>query len=181
MSHQKVVSLSFHLNGGWLCLHPMKCGTGFHPVPAPVNGSKWGEPWLRKILRVSDGWGLSSKQNIYTTLSKVQRVLWKRTQVCKNQKLLLNGCEMPSSKLNTTSAIKNSQQLRLPALSCHKNGPINNQSCTREGLMGTYPYCWAFGYCSWEMGESCLQVCSNCWVYQAPNSHTQVTLTKLSS
>lgn len=180
-----MVSLSFHLNMGWLCLHPVKCGTGFHPVPAPVNGSKWGEPWLLKILRVTDGWGLSSKQNIYTTPSNVQRALWKRRQVCKNQKLQLNGCEMPSSKLSTTSAIKNSQQLQLPALSCHKNSPINNQSCTREGFMGTYPYCWAFG--CWQMlflgdGESCLQVCSNRWVYQAPtNSPTQVTLTKLSS
>lgn len=87
-----------------------------------------------------------------STPSKVQRVLWKRRQVSKNQKLLLNGCEMPPSKLNTTSAINNSQQLRLPALSCHKNGPISHvqgkdlwePTLTAE-LLATDRFC------SWEM------------------------------
>lgn len=123
--------------------------------------------------------GLALNKTFILLSLKFRECCGRGRKLCKNQKLLLNGCEMPSSKLNTTSAIKNSQQLRLPALSCHKMvlSPISHvqgkdlwESTLTAELLATVLGRWRV------LSSGVLQLLS-----LSSSQQPQVTLTKLSS
>ena len=75
----------------------------------------------------------------YTTPSKAQRHCKRDTE--KKARDETQGeccCEILSTGNPPSNAIKNPQQLWLPAMGLCKNKPVNSQSWIGEGLMGPY-------------------------------------------
>lgn len=161
--------LSIHLNLGWFCLHPTECSrTGFCPVPAPVNGSEYREPWLLQMLKTSAVWGLSPKQDIRTT-----PIPLKLREHCGR-----GGRKYLRTRSYSWMALHSAQPLQSTTLNNYgylrwagPNWPYYLSVNAGEEFTGPYPYCWDLGYWQiWflEEGESCLHMCPNCWAHQAP-------------
>lgn len=114
-SYQKVVSF-YPFRLGWFCLHPTECSrTGFGPVPAPVSGDECRDPWLLQMLKTRAVWGFSPKQGICTTAIPL-----KFREHCGKYLRTRSYSWKALHSLSTVTAIKNSQQLWLPALSWPK-------------------------------------------------------------
>lgn len=94
-----------------------------------------------------DGLLLSFIQAIYATSWKAQGTLWGRERKkCKMWMAEKSTVKChPSPVKDTAIAITDSWQLLTPALSLHKNRPVNSPAWMEEGLGGTQPSlmnCW---------------------------------------
>lgn len=133
-----MISLFIHLNLGWFCLHPTECSRiGLCPVPALVNGSEYRDPWLLQMLKISAVF--SPKQDICTTPIPLKF----RVHCGRGDRKSIRTQTQSGSTLRTVTAIKNSQQLWLPALSWPKLAllPI---SCSRRRVYRTLPLLLSF-------------------------------------
>lgn len=178
-SYQKVVSF-YPFRLGWFCLHPTECSrTGFGPVPAPVSGDECRDPWLLQMLKIRAVWGFSPKQGICTTAIPL-----KFREHCGKYLRTRSYSWKALHSLSTVTAIKNSQQLWLPALSWPKLAllPISHSWKRIYRTLPLLPRFLAIDkFGSWERGNlvfTCVPTAELTRLQQ--DSPIQQTLIKLS-